>query len=145
MKIVLLTQTKKENNAVSPVIGVILMVAITVILAAVVASYVFGTMGNFDKTILISIDAQRVNDTHIMLTNFGGKDYSLLQSGSAFNVTINGKVMNSIIPSENLQNTIGSIAYYDIESQTIGMGLDDIQVVALLNEGDKAVVYSSKI
>lgn len=32
----------KEEKAVSPVIGVILMVAITVILAAVIASFVFG-------------------------------------------------------------------------------------------------------
>lgn len=33
----------KRDNAVSPVIGVILMVAITVILAAVIAAFVFGT------------------------------------------------------------------------------------------------------
>ena len=32
----------KEEDAVSPVIGVILMVAITVILAAVIAAFVFG-------------------------------------------------------------------------------------------------------
>ena len=34
--------TKKNEEAVSPVIGVILMVAITVILAAVIAAFVFG-------------------------------------------------------------------------------------------------------
>ncbi|MEM2991626.1 MAG: type IV pilin N-terminal domain-containing protein, partial [Halobacteria archaeon] len=33
---------KKSEEAVSPVIGVILMVAITVILAAVIAAFVFG-------------------------------------------------------------------------------------------------------
>ncbi|MCG7854185.1 MAG: type IV pilin N-terminal domain-containing protein, partial [Methanosarcinaceae archaeon] len=32
----------KDEDAVSPVIGVILMVAITVILAAVIAAFVFG-------------------------------------------------------------------------------------------------------
>jgi len=36
----------QEDNAVSPVIGVILMVAITVILAAVIASFVLGLGGN---------------------------------------------------------------------------------------------------
>src|SRR5512139_3915581 len=34
--------TRKNEEAVSPVIGVILMVAITVILAAVIAAFVFG-------------------------------------------------------------------------------------------------------
>ena len=35
----------KNDEAVSPVIGVILMVAITVILAAVIAMFVFGLAG----------------------------------------------------------------------------------------------------
>ncbi|RLI85985.1 MAG: type IV pilin, partial [Archaeoglobales archaeon] len=35
----------KDKRGVSPVIGVILMVAITVILAAVIASFVFGMGG----------------------------------------------------------------------------------------------------
>jgi len=40
----------KEEDAVSPVIGVILMVAITVILAAVIASFVLGLGGSTSKT-----------------------------------------------------------------------------------------------
>ena len=42
--------TRKNEDAVSPVIGVILMVAITVILAAVIAAFVFGMAGNIQKT-----------------------------------------------------------------------------------------------
>ncbi|MFC7136645.1 type IV pilin [Halobaculum litoreum] len=38
-----------EERAVSPVIGVILMVAITVILAAVVGSFVFGIGGRSSR------------------------------------------------------------------------------------------------
>jgi flagellin-like protein len=37
---------RQNEEAVSPVIGVILMVAITVILAAVIAAFVFGMTGN---------------------------------------------------------------------------------------------------
>ena len=37
---------RNNEEAVSPVIGVILMVAITVILAAVIAAFVFGMAGN---------------------------------------------------------------------------------------------------
>ena len=39
----------KNDEAVSPVIGVILMVAITVILAAVIAAFVFGMAGNIRR------------------------------------------------------------------------------------------------
>lgn len=39
----------KHDDALSPVIGVILMVAITVILAAVIAAFVFGVSGNIKR------------------------------------------------------------------------------------------------
>ena len=44
----------KNEDAVSPVIGVILMVAITVILAAVIAAFVFGMAGNIQKTKVVA-------------------------------------------------------------------------------------------
>lgn len=40
---------RKNDEAVSPVIGVILMVAVTVILAAVIAAFIFGFTGNMPK------------------------------------------------------------------------------------------------
>ena len=46
---------KKNEEAVSPVIGVILMVAITVILAAVIAAFVFGMAGTVSKTKVFSV------------------------------------------------------------------------------------------
>ena len=66
--------TKKNDEAVSPVIGVILMVAITVILAAVIAAFVFGMAGNVSKTKLVAITAARPSSTHVMITNMGGQD-----------------------------------------------------------------------
>ena len=47
--------TRKNDEAVSPVIGVILMVAITVILAAVIAAFVFGMSGNISKTKVVAV------------------------------------------------------------------------------------------
>lgn len=49
----------KNDEAVSPVIGVILMVAITVILAAVIAAFVFGMAGNVQKTKVIATTVTR--------------------------------------------------------------------------------------
>ncbi|MFB6166576.1 MAG: type IV pilin [Haloarculaceae archaeon] len=50
-----LKQLFTDEDAVSPVIGVILMVAITVILAAVIASFVLGLGSNTQKTPTASI------------------------------------------------------------------------------------------
>ena len=50
----------KREDAVSPVIGVILMVAITVILAAVIAAFVFGMAGSVTKTKTVAPPSRRV-------------------------------------------------------------------------------------
>jgi len=77
--------TKKNDEAVSPVIGVILMVAITVILAAVIAAFVFGMAGNVSKTKLVAITASRPTSTHAMITNMGGQD-----SGNVASLALTG-------------------------------------------------------
>lgn len=63
-----------DDSAVSPVIGVILMVAITVILAAVIASFVLGLGDQGEPapqpTIESSVDAQTLN-----LSVTGGDDF----------------------------------------------------------------------
>ena len=66
--------TRKNDEAVSPVIGVILMVAITVILAAVIAAFVFGMSGNISKTKIVAVTVQKVDATHITIMNNGGQD-----------------------------------------------------------------------
>jgi flagellin-like protein len=72
--------TKNNEEAVSPVIGVILMVAITVILAAVIAAFVFGMAGNISKTKTVAITAQRTGASTVVLTNNGGADVGTLSS-----------------------------------------------------------------
>ncbi len=66
--------TRKNDEAVSPVIGVILMVAITVILAAVIAAFVFGMSGNIQKTKVVSATYPRPNATYVMRSYNGGQD-----------------------------------------------------------------------
>jgi archaeal type IV pilus assembly protein PilA len=77
--------TRKNDEAVSPVIGVILMVAITVILAAVIAAFVFGMSGNINKTKVVAVTAQQPDGDHISVTYQGGQD-ALTFAGA--NVTI---------------------------------------------------------
>jgi len=63
----------KDEKAVSPVIGVILMVAITVILAAVIASFVFGIGSKTPKSApQVSLQVSAVNDSAIIISDQGG-------------------------------------------------------------------------
>jgi len=72
--------TRKNDEAVSPVIGVILMVAITVILAAVIAAFVFGMSGNIQKTKVVSVTLNRPNSTFVTSTHQGGQDAKALET-----------------------------------------------------------------
>ena len=65
---------RKNEEAVSPVIGVILMVAITVILAAVIAAFVFGLGGSQQAAPTASIVASNNPDT-------GAYDLKIQQKG----------------------------------------------------------------
>lgn len=69
----------KNDEAVSPVIGVILMVAITVILAAVIAAFVFGMAGNVQATKIVSFTATKNATGYVTVTNMGGSDIGTLQ------------------------------------------------------------------
>jgi flagellin-like protein len=74
----------KGEDAVSPVIGVILMVAITVILAAVIASFVFGMAGGVQKTKAVAATA-RQEGNYYLITWQGGQDNSYV---TGYNVTV---------------------------------------------------------
>jgi len=65
----------RNEDAISPVIGTILMVAITVILAAVIGAFVFGMPTNIHKTKLMasSIQVDRI-DGAVLLSYHGGPD-----------------------------------------------------------------------
>jgi FlaG/FlaF family flagellin (archaellin) len=68
-----LKQLLADDDAVSPVIGVILMVAITMILAAVIASFVLGLGGNTETTPTASFDFDYDEaNTDLTITHSGG-------------------------------------------------------------------------
>jgi len=77
---------KDREDAVSPVIGVILMVAITVILAAVIAAFVFGMAGTVKKTRTVAATATQ-SGTNIIITYQGGPDQLDVEPNS-LNITI---------------------------------------------------------
>ena len=95
-----LRQLINDDDAVSPVIGVILMVAITVILAAVIASFVLGLGGNQQATPTASFtfdyteNSDSNNDeNYLSITHDGGdtiKANEVYLRGSNFGGSLTG-------------------------------------------------------
>ena len=92
-------QSNADDRAVSPVIGVILMVAITVILAAVIGTFVLGLGDQLNDTApQASFDIDSSNDTSVNITKTGGQaipvdDLVISIDGTRFddaNVSITG-------------------------------------------------------
>ncbi|MFC7059366.1 type IV pilin N-terminal domain-containing protein [Halovenus salina] len=114
----------EEDDAVSPVIGVILMVAITVILAAVIASFVLGlgdTAGETAPTATLNMEYSEVNNvtwtgvdnesldyTIVSSNDFGGTNWDTTNnvpnssSGGNGLLTFTVESASEGLPSENL-------------------------------------------
>jgi archaeal type IV pilus assembly protein PilA len=93
----------KNDDAVSPVIGVILIVAVTVILAAIIASYVFGSSSNIQKTKVVAAGAQLDSSGNVVIIYQGGQDDSSL---SSLNITApNGTLWHLTDPDGTLADS----------------------------------------
>ncbi|WP_292468904.1 type IV pilin [Methanolobus sp.] len=100
-----------NEDAVSPVIGVILMVAITVILAAVIAAFVFG-MGPPEQAPQASLRASAADvggDSMIKIEHQGGDNFYLTSSNSK--VVVDGETVEFSDLPDDYEFTAGSTIY----------------------------------
>jgi len=101
-----------DDDAVSPVIGVILMVAITVILAAVIGTFVLGLGENVSQNASAGVSAVEGNNNHVTLNSLGPSTEGIACSdGSGTQVTDVGEKLecdgstNSVIAfGDDVQN-----------------------------------------
>ncbi len=126
--------TNRSDDAVSPVIGVILMVAVTVILAAVIGSYAFGMSSSVTRTVAIAVSAgQQGND--IVLTYHGGRDNPMLWKLDVTGAEADGTAISVSFP--NMPPAIGDTLRLP---STGNPGSDHVVVVAELVDGSRQVV-----
>ena len=98
---------KTDEEAVSPVIGVILMVAIVVILAAVIAAFVFGMAGSTGTTKNVGMTVTLNGTNAVDILWQGGSDINTLREIGA---TANG------VPPD------GTPPYYNADQEDFGVG-----------------------
>jgi flagellin-like protein len=123
----------KNDEAVSPVIGVILMVTITVILAAVIAAFVFGMAGNISKTKVVAATASQKGNL-ITVTYNGGQDAGQV---TALNAYLNG----GSFTTDFAGTTVGSTAE---NAGTAGTN-DHVTVTATFDDGSSQVILDTYV
>jgi len=125
---------RKDEKGVLPVIGVILMVAITVILAAVIASFVFGLSGTMQRKYVIGFTVTRVDSNNVSVQYIGGPDHAYV---SGCNATVNGESK-----TDPITLTVGAVS--TISHRQSGKTFD-FTIVCTFTDGSQQVVYSSKL
>ena len=110
--------SKKEDRGVSPVIGVILMVAITVILAAVIGSFVLGIGGDIQQAPQASLSMEDATATsqNISLSHNGGDTLTL----SELKFTVNGSEEASDISTHTGTSSLGPGDSVELDTGTTG-------------------------
>jgi len=125
--------TKKSEEAVSPVIGVILMVAVTVILAAIIAAFVFNMAGSMQSAKTVGMTLTQNATGYGVGTITGGPD---LKSLYQVNVSING-AETSFIPA-------GSILVGNYNTTTTSVTGKRVQLIGYYTDGSTAIMIDKQ-
>lgn len=123
-----------EDRGVSPVIGVILMVAITVILAAVIASFVLGMGPNTASTPTATFDSEYDSSTGLVVTMQSGE--TLDATKLSFSADTLGDISNGAY--DDSTETWEDVNSGDVtagDSITINVDSDD-EVDLIYTDGD---------
>jgi len=133
----------KNEEAVSPVIGVILMVAITVILAAVIAAFVFGMSGSIQKTKTVAATAQQIDSDTIALTYQGGQDSSSCVGIVWTSTTEAGSVYTTTMGTP--LSTTGKLTVGTTASITGSTAKDHVVGTAYFLDGSQQVILDNYV
>lgn len=118
----------RDEEAVSPVIGVILMVAITVILAAVIATFVFGMAGDIQSTKTVALTATQNSSGYAFITVHGGADIGELED-----LAVNNKSHTYIFQNPGVGDVIDS-------NITVGGEYGNLRVVGNFTDGSQQLL-----
>lgn len=127
-------KTKVNEQAVSPVIGVILMVAITVILAAIIASVLIPMAQNVEPDRSVTVTAKQIGED-IIITYFGGQDDNELQK---LVVTVGPE--DPVEIDEDIE--VGSKWTFD---EAGSAEPDPVTVVAVFTDGKEQIIFDGYV
>jgi len=141
---------RKNDRAISEVMSVILLVAVTVILAAIIAAYVMGMAGNLQKGKIVAATISRVNGSLVSVTFVGGQNAG---SVVGINWTVNGVAPATTIGGTSvmagLQDRPASGGILKVGANAVlsasNSGKDRVIGVAIFTDGSKLVILDKTL
>ena len=132
---------KKADSAVSPVIGTILMVAITVILVAIVAATVMPMVGGTTSAATVGVMVKPSSEGQITVT-FTGGDIANIVKVQAFGPgdTEDSDCKNVVEGSPTIGQTCYSENGVGNEGET-----GDVKLVAYFSDGTQQIIWQGKL
>ncbi len=140
----------KKDEAVSPVIGTILLVAITVVLVAIVAAVVMGMVGgigqNKDVGITITPYANGTTEGGYILTMMSGKDTTSLNNVTSYLLSgSNSYEQDTTGDNGKLENpAIGKSYHIKMASGAVGQS-GQLTITGTFSDGTQAVIYQGTV
>jgi len=130
-----------DDRAVSPVIGVILMVAITVILAAVIGTFVLGLGDQIggSATAGVTVDGDNTTEVTVTLTNTGtAENVKIVYTNGTSVPDSSAGVTSGDLP---INSTGASVTLED----SGGLGGQQFNIVAVGSNGEESVLRSFQV
>lgn len=128
---------KRGTDAVSEPMGIILMVAVAVTLAAVIASFTFGLAAGVTRTVAIAVSAGQAGDD-IHLVYHGGEDNPRL-----FLLDVTGATADGTPIAGSFAGTPPAVGDTLVIPGAGTGGSDHVVVVAQLVDGSRQVVLDT--
>ena len=132
---------KKKEDAVSPVIGVMLMLVVTIVIAAVVAAFASGMGADVDMAPTAALDVTVDTNGKVVLTHISGErlipgdiDVKLQDDGDELGTKPLGYIGTYFAPGST-----ASVKFDDVELDA------DTYVTVVVTSEDKFVVLSKEV
>ena len=129
---------QKKDSAVSPVIGTILLVAITVILVAIIAAVVMPMVGGTSGAATIGIQVTPSETAKTIDIVFTGGDYAKLTSVKVIAGTEDAATVTGLASTAP---TLGKI--YTFTTNKVD-GVQDVKVIGMVN-GNEQIIWQGKL
>jgi flagellin-like protein len=126
----------KKNDGVSPVIGTILLVAITVVLVAIISAVVMGMTGDIGASHVVGVkvvqgnDSTATNGSSLLVTITGG-DTTGLTTLTVYN---GSTLVEAVTPG-----TIGVPVTVENATTKLGSGATSISVIGTFSDGNQTI------
>jgi len=133
--------TAKKNDGVSPVIGTILLVAITVVLVAIISAVVMGMTGGIGASHVVGVKVVQGNTdtTHgasLLVTITGGDTNGL---GNIYVYNGSTLVNSTSFADHSVGQPMTIVGNNSVPATKLGVGSTSISVVGTFAEGNQTI------